>query len=196
MIELPTIAGGWATLLIDPPWRLYENTKLYPRDPNFRAKIWQYPTMEDQEVLHLPIGRILAENSQAWLWATNSHLYLAFRCLERWGLEFKTMVTWVKDKPGLGSWLRGQTEHLLLGIRGSPRDKYATNNTFTGELLSTVLFAERREHSRKPDAAYVLIEKVSVEPHLELFARRRRAGWHAWGNQVEEGVQEVFNAGS
>jgi len=124
----------------------------------------------------MPVAEIADENAILWLWTTNAHLRVAFDVLEAWGFEYKTLLTWVKDRMGTGEWLRGQTEHCMLAVRGKP--------VFLHGNHTTVLNARRREHSRKPDEFYALVEHTSHGSKLELFARETRNGWRAFGNST------------
>jgi N6-adenosine-specific RNA methylase IME4 len=128
------------------------------------------------EIRELPVQDLADQNAILWLWTTNTHLRAAFGIAEAWGFEYKTALTWVKDRMGTGEWLRGQTEHCLLAARGKP--------VFIHGSYTTVLNAARREHSRKPDEFYTLVEATSPGNRLELFARQARAGWHAFGDQT------------
>ena len=203
-IKLPEIKGGWATVLCDPPWRFSQGLSSSPKVRGGAEKY--YATMSDAEIIGLPVGEILAADAQVYCWATNAHLHRAFHCLESWGLEYKTCFTWVKgsvgggSRPyatlmlqiGLGYWARGASEHMLLGVRGNPRAKFTGPNGATGLGISTVILAPRQAHSQKPDESYRVIEAISEEPRLEIFARRRRQGWTAFGDQVEGEVQTVL----
>ena len=161
--ELPT--GPFQVIVADPPWR-YESGNSLP-----------YPTMDIEEIKAMPVAKIADENAILWLWTTNAHLRVAFDVVEAWGFEYKTILTWVKDRMGTGEWLRGQTEHCMLAIRGKP--------VFLHGSHATVLEAARREHSRKPEEFYVLVEAASPGSKVELFCRQQRVGWRAYGNEVE-----------
>jgi N6-adenosine-specific RNA methylase IME4 len=110
------------------------------------------------------------------LWTTNAHLRVAFDVVEAWGFEYKTLLTWVKDRMGTGEWLRGQTEHCMLAVRGKP--------VFLHGNHTTALEAARREHSRKPDGFYTLVEATCPGGKVELFCRQMRDGWQSFGNQA------------
>jgi len=140
----------------------------------------------------MPVKRILAEDATVWLWATNAHLHTALHCLENWGVDYKTMLTWVKTNIGVGFWLRGQTEHLLLGARGKPPANMDLDSPGFGTGLSTAFLADQGEHSTKPNAIYPIIEQRSAQPRLEVFARRRREGWTVFGNEIGTAVQNVL----
>src|ERR1035437_3039514 len=156
--KLPT--GPFQVIVADPPWEYASGNSL------------PYPTMPLDEIRELPVQDLADQNAILWLWTTNTHLRAAFEIAEAWGFEYKTALTWVKDRMGTGEWLRGQTEHCLLAARGKP--------VFVHGSYTTVLNAARREHSRKPDEFYTLVEATCPGNRLELFARQARAGWHAF----------------
>jgi N6-adenosine-specific RNA methylase IME4 len=159
--QLP--AGPFRVIVADPPWR-YESGNSLP-----------YPTMPLDDIKALAIRDLADENSILWLWTTNTHLRAAFDVVEAWGFEYKTLLTWVKDRMGTGEWLRGQTEHCLLAARGKP--------VFLHGDHRTVLSAPRREHSRKPEEFYSLVEEMCPGTKLELFSRQEREGWRSFGDQ-------------
>lgn len=129
---------------------------------------------------------IAADDAMCFLWVTNSHLHQGFHVLEAWGFEYKTAITWAKNKFGLGYWMRGQTEHILFGIRGNPREAMVGPHGATGKNWSTLFTAPIEEHSRKPRVVYKMVEDMGPPPRVELFARSRRNGWDAWGDQVPD----------
>jgi N6-adenosine-specific RNA methylase IME4 len=130
-----------------------------------------------EEIMGLAASDIADEDAILWLWTTNAHLRVAFDVVKSWGFEYKTLLTWVKDRMGTGEWLRGQTEHCLLATRGKP--------VFIHGNHTTVLNALRREHSRKPEEFYILVEATCPGSKVELFARQARAGWQAFGDQTD-----------
>ncbi len=162
--ELP--AGPFQVIVADPPWR-YETGSDLP-----------YPTMVIDEIKSIPVSDIAADDAVLWLWTTNAHLRVAFDVVAEWGFEYKTLLTWVKDRMGTGEWLRGRTEHCLLASRGKP--------VFIHGVHTTVIEAARREHSRKPEEFYVLVEAICPGGKLELFCREKRTGWHVYGNDIEK----------
>jgi DNA adenine methylase len=167
----PPPAGTFRVLVADPPWP-YDKR---PGDPTQRGAC-DYPPMTLEDIRALPVGAIAHADSVLWLWTTNAHLPDAFDVLRAWGFTHKTLLTWVKDRMGCGDWLRGQTEHCLLAVRGQP------TVTLTNE--TTVIHADAREHSRKPEDFYTLVESLCPGSKVELFARCRRPGWTAHGDQV------------
>jgi N6-adenosine-specific RNA methylase IME4 len=155
----PLPLGRYSVLAIDPPWPL--------------ECALPYPTMPLEQIAALPVSDLLAEDAVVWLWTTNSFLQKAFGVVEGWGVEYRTKLEWAKDRVGTGTLLRGQTEPCLVFTRGRPRVTLTTQ--------STLLVAPVREHSRKPDEFYALVESLCPGSKLELFAREPRPGWDAWG---------------
>jgi len=169
----------YRTILADPPYPYRQKLNR----PTTRGGL-KYPTMTIDEIMKIPVREWADKDCQCWLWTTNSHLHDAFHILEAWGFMYVTTATWVKTKMGLGYWLRGKTEHLLLGRRGSPRSKFIGPHGSSGYDWSTFIYAPPRGHSEKPQCAYDMIESLSEEPRLELFGRKRRFGWETWGDEV------------
>jgi N6-adenosine-specific RNA methylase IME4 len=170
--DTPPIVGEYSTIVVDPAWPV--GSKYDPE--NWRGAS-PYPEMNLKEIQKLRIPA--AKDATLWLWAPNSHLHDAFHILEGWGFRYRNLLTWAKPSIGLGRTLRGQTEHALLGTIGSPRLK--TNGQ------STLLQARRREHSRKPDEFYRLVEQICEGPRLDYFGRESRPGWTVYnGTSVEQ----------
>jgi N6-adenosine-specific RNA methylase IME4 len=168
----PLPAGPFRVIVIDPPWS-YANRAT---DTTHRAAN-PYPSMSLEEIAALPVAQHAHDDAVLWLWATNAHLPNAFAIVEGWGFEYKTLLTWAKDRMGTGDWLRGQTEHCLLCTRGQP--------TITLTNQTTLFHGPLREHSRKPDEFYALVEALCPGSKLELFARQQRPGWTVHGNQTK-----------
>jgi N6-adenosine-specific RNA methylase IME4 len=168
---IPLPDGVFDVIAVDPPWR-YE---LRPQDATHRATV-RYPDMSTDEIIALPTSKKAAENCVLWLWTTNAHIRDALRVADAWQFEVKTILTWVKHRMGMGNWLRGQTEHCLMCVRGRPFVNL-TNQT-------TVLAAQAREHSRKPDEFFELVEALCPGTKLEMFAREQRPGWQSWGAET------------
>lgn len=167
----PLPEGPFRVIVADPPW-VYQKRR---EDPSRRG-IVTYPDMSTEEICALPVAMIAADDAVLWLWTTNAHMRNAFSVVDAWGFAEKTVLTWVKDRMGTGDWLRGQTEHCILAVRGKPVVTL-TNQT-------TVLRAQAREHSRKPDEFYRLVETLCPGSKLELFAREKKPGWEVWGNDT------------
>ena len=173
--------GAYRTILADPPWPFRQKLM------GARGEL-PYESMSEEAILGLPVADAAAPDCLLLLWTTNAHLPLALRCVERWGFEYRTVQTWGKvtahGRPhiGLGYWLRGATEQLIVASRGSPRERFTGPHGGTGKAWSTLLLARRREHSQKPDEVYAMAEDIGPAPRLELFARYHRGGWATWGN--------------
>ena len=166
----------YSVIYADPPWHF----EVYNEESGTeRAAGNHYPTLPLEHICALPVRELAAEDAVLFLWTTLPHLEEAFRVIAAWGFQYKTNLAWVKDKIGLGYFVRNQHELLVVATRGDiPAPLPATRPP-------SVITAPRREHSRKPDEAYELIERMYPElPKIELFARSAREGWAAWGNQV------------
>lgn len=133
----------------------------------------------------LDISAISEPNSHLYLWVTNNFLPDGLAIMKAWGFDYKTTITWAKDRFGLGQYFRGQTEHLLFGVKGNLPYKVVDGKRAQGRTLVT---ASRTEHSVKPQAFRQMIERVSYEPRIELFARQKTEGWDVWGNEVESDI--------
>jgi N6-adenosine-specific RNA methylase IME4 len=170
--KLPT--GPYRCIVMDPPWH-YGKRLL---DVTGRGKV-NYPTMTQEELLSMrdDLTRLAHDDGCVlWLWTTNAHMGQAHELAEAWGFTVKTILTWIKPSIGCGDWLRGQTEHCLLCVSGHPLV------TLSGQ--STVLHGARRQHSRKPDGFYTLVESLCPGSKLEMFSRASRDGWTSWGGEV------------
>lgn len=173
----PTIPGlppgGFATILVDPPWPLQSGEK-------------HYRTMSLARIKALPVGSLAARDAHLWLWTTNALLPKAYEVAEAWGFTVRSPLTWVKFRLGLGGryQLRNATEQLLFCTRGkAPLGSRSQPTWFNAPV---------QEHSRKPAEQFAIIERVSPGPYLELFARRRPESnqpWAVWGDQVDSDIR-------
>lgn len=179
-----TVTVPFGTILADPPWRFANRTgKVAPE----HQRLMRYPTMALEEIQALPVAQVAARAAHLYLWVPNALLAEGLSVMQAWGFTYKTNLVWVKvrqdggpDGRGCGFYFRNVTELCLFGTRGSLR-------TFApGRRQVNVLPARKREHSRKPDDLYTIIEQCSPGPYLELFARYRRTNWVQWGNQLGE----------
>ena len=137
--------------------------------------------MTQGQIAALPVPTLAAEDCVLWLWTTNAFMDDALALVAEWGFTQKTILTWDKQKLGLGDWLRNVTEHCILAVRGKPVVTLTNQTTLISEA--------RREHSRKPEAFYSLVESLCPAPEggrLEMFAREPRKGWIAWGAETEK----------
>ena len=167
---LPRLKYG--LILADPPYR-------YEQAPSQERRVEQhYPTLSDREICDLAVPSLCAESAVLLLWATNPRLPTALKVMQAWGFTYKTNLAWVKPQVGMGFWLRGRHELLLLGVRGNfPAPEMGTQP-------ESVLEAPRGRHSEKPEAVYELAESLFPGmARIELFARETRTGWHTWGNE-------------
>lgn len=166
--------GPYRVIVADPPWP-YE---VRQDDPSHRAA-FPYPTMSIEQICTMPVGDIAHEDSILWLWTTNHHMPHAYTVAEAWGFRVVTILTWAKNKIGYGDWLRGQTEHCLMCVRGRPTVQVGAHSTL---LVADVT----AKHSEKPDAFYDLVERLCPAPrYAELFARRGRAKWDGHGDEMQ-----------
>ena len=179
------MGGPYRTILVDPPWPMEWE----------RSKNMSYPTMSLKEISNLPIPDLADRDCQLWVWTTQGYLHKTFHLIEGWGFTYRQTVVWDKKMMGLGAWLRGQVEFLLLATRGDVRTAAFGPRGQEGSAWTDVIREERREHSRKPGAAYALVEALGEGPRLEMFARDRRAGWDCWGNQLSPTVQSLLPGG-
>jgi N6-adenosine-specific RNA methylase IME4 len=135
--------------------------------------------METEEICALAVADIAAPDAALFMWTTAAHLPEGLQVVNAWGFEYVTNAVWVKPTPKLGHWVRNQHELLIIARRGAMPMPLPANRP------SSVITAPRREHSRKPDEAYEIIERMFPDlPRIELFARSQRAGWDAWGNEA------------
>jgi N6-adenosine-specific RNA methylase IME4 len=166
----------YPVILADPPWTF----QTYSDKGKGRSAERHYPTMTDRQIADLPV-RSLARPYGAllFLWTSGPFMQRSLKILDRWGFEFSTVVfVWHKCHTGLGYWTRHQCEFVLLGKRGSVERNAKDVSQFQA------LAAKR--HSAKPEIIQDCIESLVCGPYCELFARRRRAGWDCWGNQLEQ----------
>lgn len=169
-------------ILMDPPWKYDESERT-----SFNQAAPTYPLMDLNQICSLPIDKISKEDSLLWLWTTKDFRCEATAMMETWGFEFKTEYVWVKQnyegnlQIGTGHYNRLCHEILYLGIKGKHRPINANNEP-------SVIFGIRRDHSQKPEESYRLIDRNSAKgwTKLELFARVKRQGWDAWGNEIPQ----------
>lgn len=183
---LATACGvRFGTILADPPWQFQNRTgKMAPE----HKRLSRYPTMGLDEICDLPVEAVADARSHLYLWVPNALLPEGLKVMEHWGFKYKSNLIWYKvrkdggpDRRGVGFYFRNVTEILLFGVRG--RDVRTLD---PGRSQENVIATQKREHSRKPDEQYDLIEACSWGPRLEMFARGPRKGWTVWGNQAED----------
>lgn len=185
--DLLELAGEtrFGTILADPPWQFQNRTgKMAPE----HKRLSRYPTMTLDKICDLPVEAIAAERAHLYLWVPNALLPDGLRVMDQWGFKYKSNLIWYKvrkdggpDRRGVGFYFRNVTEVLLFGVRGKD-----IRTLKPGRSQENILVSQKREHSRKPDEQYDLIERCSWGPRLEMFARGPRENWTVWGNQADE----------
>lgn len=175
---LPYVLGGFGTIVADPPWeyRAGKATRIKP----------PYPTMSTREIRELPIGALASTMALLFLWCTVGFRSEAVQICRAWGFRPVSEMIWVKLSErqrlqiGMGSYVRLCHEPVIIGERGG--------QTGLVRNVPSVFFAPRGAHSVKPDRFYSMVEPLAPRPRVDLFARRRRPGWHAWGDELPEEV--------
>jgi N6-adenosine-specific RNA methylase IME4 len=172
----------FATILADPPWRFQNNSgKIAPEHRRLR----RYKTLDLSEIMKLPVAKIATEPAHLYLWVPNALLPSGLAVMTAWGFTYKSNLIWHKirkdggsDGRGVGFYFRNVTEILLFGVRGR-----AARTLQPARRQVNLMASRKREHSRKPDEQYEIIECCSPGPYIELFARGPRPGWTVWGDQ-------------
>jgi len=185
--DLMEALGGqkFQTILADPPWQFQNRTgKMAPE----HKRLSRYPTLTLDEICDMPVEALADQPAHLYLWVPNALLPEGLKVMEHWGFSYKSNLVWYKvrkdggpDRRGVGFYFRNVTEILLFGVRGKNARTLAP-----GRSQENILVTKKREHSRKPDEQYDLIERCSFGRKLELFARGPRAGWTVWGNQSDD----------
>lgn len=177
------VSGKFSTILADPPWRFTNRTgKMAPE----HRRLSRYATLTLAEICAIPVAVAAEDKSHLYLWVPNALLAEGLEVMRAWGFSYKANIVWHKvrkdggpDGRGVGFYFRNTTELVLFGIRGSMR------TLAPGRRQVNIIRSQKREHSRKPDELYQVIEACSPGPYLELFARGSRKGWTQWGDQAD-----------
>lgn len=179
----------FSTVLADPPWQFQNRTgKMAPE----HRRLSRYPTLSLQEIKDLPVETIVKDTAHLYLWVPNALLPEGLEVMSHWGFKYKTNLIWYKirkdggpDRRGVGFYFRNVTEVILFGVRGKN-----ARTLQPGRSQENIISTQKREHSRKPDEQYDLIEACSPGPFIELFARGPREGWFVWGNQADDYIPD------
>ncbi|ALK09046.1 MT-A70 family methyltransferase [Blastochloris viridis] len=192
--DLVRFADGraFATVLADPPWQFVNRTgKIAPE----HRRLSRYGTLSLAEIMALPVADIVRPTAHLYLWVPNALLPEGLEVMRAWGFAYKANIVWHKlrkdggsDGRGVGFYFRNVTELILFGTRGKGARTLAPGRTQVNYLGT-----RKREHSRKPDEQYSLIEACSPGPFVELFSRGTRAGWANWGDQADASYQPTWN---
>jgi N6-adenosine-specific RNA methylase IME4 len=182
----------FGTILVDPPWQFQNRTgKIAPE----HKRLARYGTLKLEDVMNMPVAKIAAPTSHLYLWVPNALLPEGLAVMKAWGFNYKSNLIWHKirkdggsDGRGVGFYFRNVTEIILFGVRGKN-----ARTLKPGRTQVNFLATRKREHSRKPDEQYKLIEACSSGPFLELFARGERKGWSSWGNQADDSYTPTWD---
>ena len=186
-----TAGRRFATIMADPPWRFQNSTgKVAPE----HKRLNRYGTMTLEDIKALPVAKVAAPTAHLYLWVPNALLPEGLAVMEAWGFKYKANVVWHKvrkdggsDGRGVGFYFRNVTELLLFGVIGKNARTLAP-----GRSQVNMIQTRKREHSRKPDEQYELIESCSSGPYFEMFGRGVRKGWTTWGNQADESYEPTW----
>jgi N6-adenosine-specific RNA methylase IME4 len=181
----------FGTVLADPPWQFQNKTgKVAPG----HRRLSRYATLALADIERLPVHAVAAEVAHLYLWVPNAMLPEGLAVMRAWGFQYKSNLVWHKvrrdggsDGRGVGFYFRNVTELVLFGVRGR-----GARTRAPGRRQVNYLSSRKREHSRKPDELYPIVEACSPGPYLELFARGVRGGWTVWGNQADAGYRPTW----
>jgi N6-adenosine-specific RNA methylase IME4 len=183
----------FGAILADPPWH-YEVWA----EGSSRTASSKYNVMDTASIAAMPVKDLAADDCVLFMWVTWPKLFESVEVIREWGFTYKTCgFAWIKAhagqvemfrddtdaQVGMGYWTRANSEVCLLATRGKPKRLNAD--------VRQAIIAPRREHSRKPDGIHERIERLVAGPYLELFARQKREGWTAWGNQTDKFRERV-----
>ena len=192
--ELAKFLGSqkFSTVMADPPWRFTNRTgKMAPE----HKRLARYPTMTLEDICALPVSDYMEDRSHCYLWVPNALLPQGLQVMSEWGFNYKSNIIWHKirkdggsDGRGVGFYFRNVTEVILFGIRGKN-----TRTLRPGRRQVNLFATRKREHSRKPDEQYDIIENCSWGPYLELFGRGNRENWTVWGNQASDDYKPTWD---
>lgn len=174
----------FSTVLADPPWQFQNKTgKIAPE----HKRLNRYSTLDLEDIKALPVDQVTEERCHLYLWVPNALIEEGLQVMKAWGFKYKSNIVWQKirkdgepDGRGVGFYFRNTTELILFGVKGKN-----VRTLKPGRTQVNVIKSRKREHSRKPDEQYQIIESCSWGPYLELFARGKRKNWTVWGDQSD-----------
>lgn len=175
--------GQYSTIVVDPPWSYSNKSGRHGSSAN--ADYIQDRTMTLDEVTLFDIQRWVAPECHLYLWATDAYVGHVYTITEAWGFDAKATLVWVKDRFGMGNYYRHQHELCVFAVRGKMR--------LSRMNASTVFNAPITKHSEKPEEFYRLVESCSPGPYLDVFARKKRAGWDVFGDEVAPEYQGTLD---
>tara|TARA_Y100000593_G_scaffold81279_1_gene152002 strand:+ start:487 stop:1083 length:597 start_codon:yes stop_codon:yes gene_type:complete len=178
LLDSMPLFGKFKCILADPPWPIK-----WQGGKSMGLKNLEYPTMPIAEIAELPVGSLAAKDCTLLLWVTNQYLPDGLALTRLWRFNYEKLFTWCKNN-GVGGRPRTATEHLLIATRGTPPRKFNRNE----KALLNWIELPRGRHSEKPKEFYPIVESFTQGPRLELFARKKQAGWSAWGNEVDSDI--------
>ncbi|MBA0054311.1 methyltransferase [Streptomyces sp. AJS327] len=167
----------YKTIVADPPWPSMHQRSTYHRGKPER----HYGTMSLDAILSMRVSDVAEESAHLWVWGVNRLMADAYAAVEAWGFTPMSLLTWCKPGPGMGYYLRTNTEHCIFATRGRPMVP-------DEKIMSSWFQWPRRRHSEKPPEFFDLVEKISPGPRLEIFSRQGRPGWDAWGDEAPNSV--------
>lgn len=178
------VKGKYGTILADPPWRFNNSTgKVAPE----HKRLARYSTLSLDEIISIPVNEVAKGKCHLYLWVPNALISEGLTVMRKWGFTYKTNLIWYKirkdggpDGRGVGFYFRNVTEMILFGVKGNLR------TLKPGRSQVNIIPSRKREHSRKPDELYQIIEECSPGPYLEMFARGGRKDWISWGNEADD----------
>lgn len=192
----------FGTIMADPPWQFQNKTgKIAPE----HKRLNRYSTMVLDDICSMPVQTLADDPAHLYLWVPNALLPEGLKVMETWGFKYKSNIIWQKirkdggpDGRGVGFYFRNVTEILLFGVRGKNARTLAPGRSQVNFIVGEepdgdIIKTRKREHSRKPDEQYGVIESCSNGPFLELFARGERPGWTVWGNQADESYAPTWD---
>jgi N6-adenosine-specific RNA methylase IME4 len=167
------VTTTYRTIVADPPWPSMHQRSTYHRGKPER----HYSTMPVDDIAALAVSEWATDDAHLWVWGVNRCMDDAYRVVRAWGFTPMSLLTWCKPGPGMGYYLRNNTEHCIFATRGRPMVPQQA-------VMSSHFTWPRRRHSEKPAEFFEIVEQVSPAPRLEMFARKHRAGWDSWGDEA------------